>query len=477
MEYYLDNPLILDKEKNRLNAIPDKFPLQDVKQGQYYRNIFPYSEIPKIPFNERFVPMNTPKEVWVTDTTFRDGQQSRPPYTVEQIVNIFKMLAELGGPKGMIRQTEFFLYSKKDREAVEKCKDLNLKYPEITGWVRATKSDFQLVKDCGIKETGILTSVSDYHIFKKLNITRKQALDKYLGIVKDAIEAGVKPRCHFEDITRADIFGFVIPFAVELMKIAKESKVPVKIRACDTLGLGISYRGTALPRAVHGIIYSLREYAGVPPDLLEWHGHNDFYKGLTNAVTAWLFGCSSVNCTILGFGERTGNTPLEGMLIEYAQLFGHTNKMKLEVITKIRNYLEKYSNTIIPTNQPFVGKDFNTTRAGIHADGLMKDEEIYNIFDTKKILNRPPEIIITDKSGLAGICSWINVYFNIKEPDKIKKDNKNISKIYEWIMKEYDEGRITAISDEEMKDMVKEYLPDIYNKKTVVKPYVEVKTD
>ncbi len=70
--------------------------------------------------------------------------------------------------------------------------------------MRATKSDFDLIKQFGLKETGILTSVSDYHIFKKMKKSRKEVLDQYLGIVKDALAAGVVPRCHFEDITRAD---------------------------------------------------------------------------------------------------------------------------------------------------------------------------------------------------------------------------------------------------------------------------------
>ncbi len=475
MEIGLEKLLYKSNRTGRLRAVPDVYNLSDVNEGQYYRNIFPYNEIPKIPFNERFVPMQTPKEVWITDTSFRDGQQARPPYEVENIVQIFKYLRELGGENGMIRQTEFFIYSKRDRESLEKCMELDYKYPEITSWVRANKSDWELVKKIGVKETGILTSVSDYHIFKKMKLTRKEVLDLYLGIVKDALNAGILPRCHFEDITRADFYGFVVPFAAELMKLSDESKVPIKIRACDTLGLGVSYPGTSLPRSVQGIIYALKEYAGVPSEQLEWHGHNDFYKATVNAATAWLYGCCAVNTTILGFGERTGNTPLEAMAIEYAQLFGNTNGMDLSVITKIRNYLEKYTDTIIPSNMPFVGKDFNTTKAGIHADGLLKDEEIYNIFDTNRILGRPPEVTITDKTGTAGICKWINIYFNLEKSEEIQKDNTAVKDIYAWVQKEYDEGRITAISDEELIEMVKKYFPDIYREKVVKSSILTIK--
>ena len=139
-----------------------------------------------------------PKDIWITDTSFRDGQQSVEPYTVKQIVDLYKLMSKLSGPYGVIRQTEFFVYSEKDKEALHRCQDLGLRFPEITTWIRAKKEDFELVRDIGIKETGVLMSCSDYHIFKKLNMTRRQAFDKYLSVVKDAFDAGISPRCHLE---------------------------------------------------------------------------------------------------------------------------------------------------------------------------------------------------------------------------------------------------------------------------------------
>ena len=168
---------------NLLEQSQYKYSLQDVSEPNLYRDIYPYDEIPKVAFNHRRVPLNMPAEVWITDTTFRDGQQSRAPYTPEEITDLYKMLARLGGPNGIIRQSEFFVYTKKDREAVEKCMSLGYKFPEITTWIRAKREDFALVRDIGIKETGILVSCSDYHIFKKLGMTRGQALDHYLGVV------------------------------------------------------------------------------------------------------------------------------------------------------------------------------------------------------------------------------------------------------------------------------------------------------
>ncbi|RDU23003.1 beta/alpha barrel domain-containing protein [Anaerosacchariphilus polymeriproducens] len=426
------------------------YPLVDVDTPNVYRNLFPYDEIPKIAFNDRIVPHNMQNEIWITDTTFRDGQQSRTPYTTEQIVKIYDYLHRLGGPKGIIRQSEFFLYSKKDRDAVYKCLEKGYKFPEITSWIRASKKDFELVKEIGLKETGILVSCSDYHIFYKMKMTRKQALTHYLSVIRECLETGISPRCHFEDITRADIFGFVIPFCVELMKLMNEYQIPIKIRACDTMGYGVNFAGAVIPRSVQGIIYGLIKHAGVPSELIEWHGHNDFYKAVSNSTTAWLYGACGVNCSMFGIGERTGNTPLEAMVFEYAQLKGTLDGMDTTVITELVEYYQKEIGYKLPSRTPFAGSSFNVTRAGIHADGLLKNEEIYNIFDTEKFLNRPPLVAVSKTSGLAGIAHWINNYYHLDEERQVTKDSELVAIVKEWVDKEYEDGRITVITDNEL---------------------------
>ncbi len=454
--------LELDKTLNRLSENEYVYELQDVVEPELFRKFYDYESIPKVAFNERLVPMVTPDELWITDTTFRDGQQSTSPFSVKQIVDIYKLMSKLSGPNGIIRQSEFFLYSEKDRQAVEECQSLGLKFPEVTSWIRANPNDFELVKQMGLKETGILVSCSDYHIFKKMNLNRSQAMEKYLSIVKAALDRGIVPRCHFEDITRADFYGFVVPFANELMKLSSESGIPIKIRACDTMGFGVSYPGASLPRSVSGIIYGLNHYAGVPSAQLEWHGHNDFYKVVTNAATAWLYGCSSVNCSLLGIGERTGNCPLEAMAIEYASLRGTTDGMDLSAITEIADYFQNELEYEIPANTPFVGRNFNSTRAGIHADGMLKNEEIYNIFDTKKILNRPAMVIVDAHSGLAGIAYWINGYYHLSGELVVDKRDDIVVKLKELVDNEYANGRNTAMGDFELDAMLKTLDPDIH---------------
>lgn len=453
--------LTYNNKKNLLELLKYQYSLQDVEEPNLYRDNFSYDEVPKVTFNYRLVPMNCPDEVWITDTTFRDGQQSRAPYTVNQIVTLYEMLHRLGGPKGKIRQCEFFLYSENDRKAIRACQELGFDFPEITGWIRATKEDFKLVKDMNLKECGILTSCSDYHIFRKLHKTRKQAMEGYLEIVRAALDMGIRPRCHFEDVTRADFYGFVVPFAQELHHLMEEYQIPIKIRFCDTMGYGVPYPGATLPRSVPGIIYGINHFGQFPSELIEWHGHNDFYKAVVNATTAWLYGASSVNCSLLGIGERTGNTPLEAMVMEYAQMRGTLDGMDTTVITEISEYYEKELGYKVPERTPYVGADFNVTRAGIHADGVAKDEEIYNIFNTAKILNRPLGVEINKNSGLAGIAYWLNHNLKLKESEKISKNDPEAMALKEWVDKQYENGRVSYISKEELAEAVRTLTPHL----------------
>jgi isopropylmalate/homocitrate/citramalate synthase len=456
-------------------SLRKEHPLIDTTEPNLLEDTFDYDLPPKIWFDGPLVEQIDgrrvefdpnavrTRDIFITDTTFRDGQQARPPYTIDQMVHLYDLLAKLGGPRGVIRQTEFFLYTKNDRDTLDRCRELGHKYPECTGWIRAVKGDFRLVKEAGLKETGMLTSSSDYHIFNKLKFKSRQAcMDSYCEVVDAAFEAGVRPRCHLEDVTRADWNGFILPFVDRLMRMSEQvpQELSVKIRICDTMGFGIHYPGAELPRSVPKIIYKLNQECGVPSSRLEWHGHNDFHRVLANGATAWLYGCDALNCTLFGFGERTGNPPLEGAIIEYIALKHDKSGIRTEVITEIADYMRSIDFPI-PDNYPLVGRRFNTTSAGIHAGGLRQDERIYNIFDTTKLLNRPPRVNLTDKTGADGVVHWINEFFGLRGDDRINKIKCH--KVARWVLDQYEvHDRLTAISDEELETKVRELMPEYW---------------
>ena len=322
------------------------------------------------------------------------------------------------------------MYSPKDRKAIEVCRSRGYRFPRVTGWIRANMDDLKIAHDMEFDEVGLLTSMSDYHIFLKLGKTREQAMNDYLKVVTKALEWGIVPRCHFEDVTRADIYGFCLPFARKLMELSHEASMPIKIRLCDTMGYGVPFPGAALPRSVQRIVRAFTDEAGVPGAWLEWHGHNDF---------------------------------LEALVIDYISLTGNDEAADPTVITEIAQYFEKELDYRIPDNYPFAGKDFNATSAGIHVDGLAKNEEIYNIFDTTKILNRSVPIIINDKAGRAGVAYWINQQFNLPPERQVSKKHPAVGQIHTRIMAAYEEGRNTSFSNKEIKNLVRRFMPELFD--------------
>ncbi|MBN2285518.1 MAG: 2-isopropylmalate synthase [Tissierellales bacterium] len=434
----------------------------DVLKPNLFKDVFPYHEFPISQFDNVTLPYDLPKQIWITDTTFRDGQQSMESFTVEQIVEIFKMLHVLDNGNGLIRQSEFFMYSNRDREALEKCQSLGYSFPEITGWIRPNIEDIKLAKECGINETGMLMSCSDYHIFHKLNKTRSQVYNLYLSAIEKSLEYGIIPRCHLEDITRADIFGFVIPLVKAINDLGKKANIKIKFRLCDTLGVGKPFNGHKLPRSVPGLIYYIKNIAMLDSCQLEWHGHNDYHYCTANSTAAWMYGASSVSTTLLGIGERTGNCHLESMLVEYHQLKKPENKINFHQLNEIVAFFKNEFGYEIHSKTPFVGKEFNSTRAGIHADGLMKNEDVYNSFDSREIFNKKIRIEINEYSGTAGISGWINLSFNLKDDEKILKKDKRVIAIKDLIDEAYHSGRTFSYSDDEMMTLVLKVFGDSF---------------
>jgi len=449
-------------------------------QPDLLQEVFPHTEVPRARFEGMVTEEIDGKHIEfdfgrrkeapliLSDTTFRDGQQARPPYTKKQILDLYRLLGKLSGPNRVIENSEFFLYSDSDIGAVTAClaeHERNPQCPRPTGWIRGLSNDalyLKLMQHLGIDETGLLSSCSDYHIFLKLRKNWKTAAEEYLSMGKQAAERDIRVRFHLEDVTRANMDGFVLPFVGMIARFADElpEELKPKVRLCDTMGFGLPYPGVELPRSIPKMVYKVTQ-AGIPPERLEWHGHNDFHLVLANAVAAWLYGCDILNGTLLGFGERTGNPPLEGAIVLYRALKG-ANGTNIEAITEIAEYYRAMG-ILIPPHYPLVGEDAYRTRAGIHGGGLAMDERIYQIFDTAALLGKPPSITITDKSGLEGVVYWARCYLTESVPERTQISVKKIDliEVAKWVDYQYDVlNRTTGISDQEMVAQLLLHLPE-----------------
>ena len=394
-------------------------------------------------------PPGLPAQVWTTETTHRDGQQGGLPLTTDQSIRIYKILCRFTRNSGAIRQAEFFVYRRSDLDALREVQQLcRSGYAiEPTTWIRASTKDVKLIQSLGISESGLLASISDYHVFHKFSPGgREQAATLYLDAVQMALDNGIRPRLHLEDATRASI-DFILWFidSVRQKSANYPESIQPKFRVCDTLGLGLPDEDVPLPRGIPKLFRELIRL-GLQPDDLEFHPHNDTGLITANCLAALRNGCGVINGTCLGKGERTGNAPLELVLMHMIGMgFFRENQPDFTTLNELADMYASLGQPI-PEKAPLYGRDAHRTRAGIHADGLNKFWWMYAPFDVPRLLGRPLEVSLTKDSGLAGLIFTAHQHSS----ENYRKDDPRIRRAYEWMLQEFDQGRQTAIEWEEI---------------------------
>lgn len=426
------------------------------QQPDYFPDSFPQDNFPQYVWDQR--PASLPAQAWTTETTHRDGQQGGLPLTAEQSIAIYDILCNFTGKSGAIRQAEFFVYRPSDREALEA---VLARYRdgapiEPTTWIRATAKDVELIKTLGVRETGMLASASDYHTFHKFKPGgRNQAAQIYLDAVRVTVDAGIRPRLHLEDATRAPM-DFMQPFIEAVQEICAPSGLSPKFRVCDTMGLGLPYEDMTLPRSIPRIFRTLRGM-GLDSEALEFHPHNDTWLVVANCLAAIREGCAVINGTSLGKGERTGNAPLEAILLHLIGM-GYFTNQKPDFVA-LNELVDLYAamGEGIPNKYPLYGRDAHRTRAGVHADGLNKFWWMYAPFNVPELLGRPLEVSLTKDSGIAGLIFLIRQHLGIE----LTKDDAGLQTVYAWTVAQFDNGRQTSIEWEEVEPLVREALGSV----------------
>ncbi|HKS70080.1 MAG TPA: hypothetical protein VJQ45_06655 [Ktedonobacterales bacterium] len=427
-------------------------PIPEPTAPEYFEQSFPRDAFPAYVWTDGRPP-TLPAEVWATETTHRDGQQGGLPLSTERSLHIYDIFCRFTGRSGAIRQAEFFVYRPSDRSALEGALE---RYHggapvEPTTWIRATPKDVELIRTLGVRETGMLASASDYHTFHKFTPGgRNQAAQMYLSAVRTALDAGIRPRLHLEDATRAPM-DFLAPFIENVLEIAApygEALRP-KFRICDTMGLGLPYDDVALPRSIPRLFAAMRGL-GLQPADLEFHPHNDTWMIVPNCLAAIRAGCAVINGTLLGKGERSGNAPLEAVLLHVLGM-GYFPGEQPD-FTALNELAALYAEMgePVPPKYPLYGRDAHRTRAGVHADGLNKFWWMYAPFNVPELLGRPLEVSLTKDSGVAGLVFVLRQHLGLD----IHKDDPRLQAVYAWLLAEFDNGRQTSVEWEELEPIV-----------------------
>jgi citrate (Re)-synthase len=388
------------------------------------------------------IPVDDTEPRLITDTTLRDGaQDSRFAFFPNEArLRYVDLLHRLDNGTGRIYAIETFIYQQRDLWVLDKLLERGYEYPRITTWIRANPRDVKELYDASqgrVKETGMLASSSDHHIFDKLGFrSKEEAIEKYLKPVLTACEYGITPRVHLEDTTRADIYGWVIPF---MQRVLKETEGKAKFRVCDTIGWGVPDPYAAMPQGIPKLISTLYHETGAE---LEFHGHNDFGLATANSLSAWRYGCRKVNVAFGGLGERTGNTSLEQMVAAHIRIYGDPG-FDLTVLPEMRQLVEE--NLIpLPDNAPIIGEVF-TTQAGIHQAGVVRQEEapgglIYLAYDPSLVGSTTSErSVIGAMSGSEGIVSILNDEAQRRGHEvRFSTTSRVVKEIYDKVQSAYD---------------------------------------
>ncbi len=180
---------------------------------------------------------------------------------------------------------------------------------------------------------------------------------------------------------------------------------------------------------------------------------NDLWTIVPNCLAAVREGCAVINGCTLGKGERTGNAPLEAVLVHLIGMGyfagNHPDFAALNDLAAL--YTE--AGEPLPPKYPLYGRDAHRTRAGIHADGLNKFWWMYAPFNVPALLGRPLEVSLTKDSGLAGIIFLLRQRLGIE----VHKDDPALNAVHDWMLAEFDGGRQTAIEWEELEPIVRKH--------------------
>lgn len=319
----------------------------------------------------------------ICDTTLRDGEQAAGiVFANLEKVRIAKLLDEIGVPQ---IEAGIPAMGGDEKASIKRIAHMGLN-ASILGWNRANVEDISHSIDCDVDSVAISMSASDIHIEHKLRKSRQWVLDRIVESVEYARSHGMYISVNAEDASRADP-----EFMMEFARTAKDAGAH-RVRFCDTLGI-------LTPSDTYDRIKQLIDTVGLP---VEMHTHNDFGMATANAIAGVQAGASFLSTTVMGIGERTGNSPLEEVTMAAKHLLKIDMGIDTPRLREVAEYVARASGREIPAWKPIVGQNCFAHEAGIHTDGVMKYLSNYEPYSPEEV-GMSRKIIIGKHSGRSTI--------------------------------------------------------------------------
>ena len=385
--------------------------------------------------------------VEIMDTTLRDGEQtSGVSFNAREKLSIARLLLE------ELHVSRIEIASARVSQGEQQAVRAIAEWAAAKGYADRVEAlgfidggvSLDWLGTAGCRVVNLLAKGSRKHCEGQLRRTPERHLEDVRAEILAAVDRGMKVNLYLEDwsngMRRSPDYVYAMLDGL--------ADAPVSRFMCpDTLGVLDPYDTERFCRDLVERYPSLR---------FDFHAHNDYDLAVANTAAAVRAGFHGVHVTVNGLGERAGNAPLSSAVAVLHDRLGRTTGIDETKINRVSRTVESYTGIRIPANRPIVGASVFTQCAGIHADGLLKDEEIYNIFNTEKLLDRPAAVAVSKTSGLAGIAYWINQNYRLKGERQLNKHDALVEKLKDWVDAQYAGGRTTALSNEELEGKIAE---------------------
>lgn len=366
------------------------------------------------------IEINTPKKVWLFDTTLRDGEQMPGvTYTIDEKIRIARQLDDLRVPK---IEAGFPITSPGETEAVKRIAGLGLD-STVCALARPLKGDIDRALDCDVPYIHIFISTSDLHIKHMMNTTREEVMRQSIEGIEYAKDHGVTVEYSPQDATRTD------------MEYLKEICIAASDAGAEMLNIPDTV-GVMTPRVTYEFFKELKSTVDTP---LSAHAHNDLGQATATSLAAVEAGAEQIHVCINGLGERAGNTSLEQVAVSLLAQYGIETGLNYKKIAETCSLIERLSGVYHPPNSPIAGDNAFAHEAGIHVHGLLGHRGNYEIINAE-FVGKKSRIAAGKHAGRHGVFKMVHDMGFEPTEDQLKLIAKRVKSIG-------DTGKVLTDSD------------------------------